>query len=69
MPVLNVTFIPEEKGVEMLARQIKMTGRAYPLFQIALLIPALASLLGLLNSIRMLRLPDIEPHADLIRDG
>ena len=38
LPVLNVTFIPEEKGVEMLARQIKVTGRAYPLFQIALLI-------------------------------
>ena len=38
LPVLNVTFIPEEKGVELLARQIKVTGRAYPLFQIALLI-------------------------------
>jgi len=33
-----VAFIPEEKGVEQLARQIKVTGRAYPLFQIALLI-------------------------------
>lgn len=38
LPELNVAFIPEEKGVEPLARQIKMTGRAYPLFQIALLI-------------------------------
>jgi len=38
LPELNVAFIPEEKGVEQLARQIKMTGRAYPLFQIALLI-------------------------------
>jgi len=38
LPALNVTFVPEEKGVEMLARQIKMTGRAYPLFSIALLI-------------------------------
>ena len=38
LPELNVSFIPEDKGVEMLARQIKVTGRAYPLFQIALLI-------------------------------
>ena len=38
LPELNVAFIPEERGVEQLARQIKMTGRAYPLFQIALLI-------------------------------
>jgi len=30
--------VPEEKGVESLARQIKMTGRAYPLFQIAQLV-------------------------------
>ena len=34
LPV-NVRFLPDEKGVESLARQIKMTGRAYPLFQIA----------------------------------
>ena len=38
MPDFNVAFIPEERGVEQLARQIKVTGRAYPLFQIALLI-------------------------------
>ncbi len=38
LPELNVAFIPEERGVEQLSRQIKMTGRAYPLFQIALLI-------------------------------
>ena len=38
LPELNVAFIPEERGVEQLARQIKVTGRAYPLFQIALLI-------------------------------
>jgi hypothetical protein len=31
--------------------------------QIALLVPALASLLGLANSLRMRRLPDIEPAA------
>jgi hypothetical protein len=35
---IGVTFSADENGVESLARQIKMTGRAYPLFQIALLI-------------------------------
>ncbi len=38
LPELEVTLIPEEKGVESLARQIKMTGRAYPLFDIARMI-------------------------------
>ena len=38
LPEFNVAFIPEDRGVEQLAKQIKMTGRAYPLFQIALLI-------------------------------
>jgi hypothetical protein len=38
LPEFNVAFIPEEKGVEQLARQIKVTGRAYPLFQIAQLV-------------------------------
>jgi len=38
LPELNVAFIPEERGVEQLSKQIKVTGRAYPLFQIALLI-------------------------------
>jgi hypothetical protein len=38
LPDLEVTFIPEEKGVESLARQIKLTGRAYPLFEIATLV-------------------------------
>jgi hypothetical protein len=37
-PEINVVFLPDEKGVESLARQIKMTGRAYPLFQIAQLV-------------------------------
>src|SRR5258707_297873 len=35
---LNLNLIPDEKGVESLARQIKMTGRAYPLFDIAQMI-------------------------------
>ena len=35
---LNLTILPDEKGVESLARQIRVTGRAYPLFGIAQLI-------------------------------
>jgi hypothetical protein len=38
LPEINVVLLPDEKGVESLARQIKMTGRAYPLFDIARLI-------------------------------
>jgi hypothetical protein len=38
LPELEVTFVPEEKGVESLARQIKLSGRAYPLFEIAYLV-------------------------------
>jgi hypothetical protein len=38
LPQLNLTILPDEKGIESLARQIRMTGRAYPLFDIAQLI-------------------------------
>jgi hypothetical protein len=38
LPEINVSLVPEERGVESLARQIKMTGRAYPLFEIAQMI-------------------------------
>jgi hypothetical protein len=38
LPPINVAFVPEDKGVDSLARQIKMTGRAYPLFEIAQMI-------------------------------
>ena len=38
LPDLNVALIPDDKGVESLSRQIKMTGRAYPLFEIAQMI-------------------------------
>jgi len=38
LPDIDVTFLPEDKGVESLARQIKLTGRAYPLFEIAYLV-------------------------------
>src|SRR3954453_5221673 len=35
---VNCAFVPDDRGVESLARQIKMTGRAYPLFEIAQLV-------------------------------
>jgi hypothetical protein len=38
LPEIAITFMPGENGVESLARQIKMTGRCYPLFQIAQLV-------------------------------
>jgi hypothetical protein len=38
LPEINLSLIPEEKGVESLARQIKVSGRAYPLFDIAQMI-------------------------------
>ncbi len=38
LPEIAVAFLADEKGVEQIARQIKVTGRAYPLFQIAQLV-------------------------------
>ncbi|HZF01748.1 MAG TPA: hypothetical protein VE344_07620 [Methylomirabilota bacterium] len=38
LPEISVTFVADENGVESLSRQIKMTGRCYPLFQIAQLV-------------------------------
>src|SRR5215469_14863166 len=38
LPEVNVALTPDERGVESLARQIKATARAYPLFDIARLI-------------------------------
>ncbi len=38
LPDVNVNLVPEDKGVESLARQIKLTGRSYALFDIAQLI-------------------------------
>jgi hypothetical protein len=38
LPEIEAMLRPEEKGVESLARQIKMSGRAYPLFDIAQMI-------------------------------
>jgi hypothetical protein len=38
LPEITATIVPDEHGVESIARQIKMTGRAYPLFRIAQII-------------------------------
>ncbi len=38
LPEVNVALVPDDKGVDLLARQIKVTGRAYPLFEIAQMI-------------------------------
>src|ERR1051325_1603914 len=38
LPAVQIAFTPEEHGVDFLAKQIRMTGRAYPLFEIAQLI-------------------------------
>ena len=38
LPEVDASLRPDDKGVESLARQIKMTGRAYPLFDIAQMI-------------------------------
>lgn len=38
LPEIAASIIPDEKGVESMARQVKMTGRAFPLFDIAFLI-------------------------------
>jgi hypothetical protein len=38
LPELNVSLVPDDKGVESLSRQIKMSGRSFPLFDIAQMI-------------------------------
>src|SRR4029077_3666995 len=38
LPEVNIALLPEERGAESLGRQVKSTGRAYPLFQIASLV-------------------------------
>ena len=38
LPEVTVMLVPDEKGVESMARQVKMTGRAFPLFDIAFLV-------------------------------
>ncbi|HMP83699.1 MAG TPA: hypothetical protein PKA41_13455, partial [Verrucomicrobiota bacterium] len=38
LPDVNIALLPDDQGVESLARQIKSAGRAYPLFGIAQII-------------------------------
>jgi len=38
LPEVNLSLLPDDRGVDSLARQIKTTGRAYPLFEIAQMI-------------------------------
>jgi hypothetical protein len=40
LPEINASFIPDDHGVDSLARQIRVTGRAYPLFEIAQMVLA-----------------------------
>lgn len=40
LPDVQVAFVPDDQGVDSLTRQIRMTGRAYPLFEIAQMILA-----------------------------
>lgn len=40
LPEIQVAFVPDDHGVDSLSRQIRMTGRAYPLFEIAQMILA-----------------------------
>jgi len=35
---IKIDFVPDTQGVESIAKEIRLTGRAYPLFQIALLV-------------------------------
>jgi len=53
---------PQDVQNEVLAINTQARNRS---LQVALLVPALASLLGLANAFRMRRLPDIAPTADI----
>ena len=58
----QITGQPPEVEAEILAINDEARNRS---LQVALLIPLLAAVLGLGNSFRMLRLPDVKPSADL----
>lgn len=38
LPEISAVLVPDERGVESMARQVKVTGRAFPLFDIAFLV-------------------------------
>jgi hypothetical protein len=58
----QITGEPPAVEAEVLAINTRARNRS---LQVALLVPAIASLLGLGNSLRMRRLPDITPAADI----
>ncbi len=58
----QITGQPPEVEAEILAINDQARNRS---LQVALLVPLLAAALGLGNSFRMLRLPDVKPSADL----
>ena len=48
------------------AEIIRINTEARPIsLQVALLVPLIAGLIGLFNSFRMIRLPDVKPKVDL----
>ena len=50
-------------GVLLATLSLAFTNMSNLALQVALLVPILAGLLGLFNSFRMLRLPDVAPSA------
>ena len=58
----QITGQPPEVEAEVLAINDEARNRS---LQVALLVPLLATVLGLGNSFRMIRLPDVTPSAPL----
>jgi hypothetical protein len=52
LPEVNAVIVPDDKGVDSLTRQIKMTGRAYPLFDIAQMVLAKPERHGITYSVK-----------------
>jgi hypothetical protein len=61
---LEGLLVDEPKDVQAEILRINTDARDRSL-QVALLVPMLASLIGVVNGLRMRRLPDIEPAANL----
>jgi EmrB/QacA subfamily drug resistance transporter len=60
----QLTQLLEDEPPQIQAEIIRINSEARPLaLQVALLVPIIAGLLGLLNSFRMSRLPDLKPSA------
>ena len=61
---LEEAIVGQQPDVE--AEIIRINTEARPIaLQVALLVPLIAGLIGLFNSFRMIRLPDVKPKADL----